>query len=136
MSLLPVKTCTCTQDKKQAAGTDYDGQSLFSFRFPLKPSFGVSRSYGITLRRLRVNSSRVRTSNDEYVPVNNRHHTNWVDETRYRDKGYTHFIKNTAADFYCCWNFWPKIVRQCMRQSLLAMATISGTGLLIKAHQH
>ena len=30
MSLLPVKTCTCTQDKKQTAGTDYDGQSLCS----------------------------------------------------------------------------------------------------------
>ena len=105
MSLLPVKTCTCTQDKKQTAGTDYDGQSLCSFKFPLQPSFGVSRSYGITLRRLRVNSSRVRTSNGEYVPVKKRHHTNWVDETRYRDKGYTHLIKNTAADFYCCWNF-------------------------------
>ena len=97
MSLLPVKTCTCTQDKKQTAGTDYDGQSLCSFKFPLQPSFGVSRSYGITLRRLRVNSSRVRTSNGEYVPVNKRHHTNWVDETRYRDKGYTHLIKK-----YCC----------------------------------
>ena len=70
MSLLPVKTCTCTQDKKQTAGTDYDGQSLCSFKFPLQPSFGVSRSYRITLRRLRVNSSRVRTSNGEYVPVN------------------------------------------------------------------
>ena len=71
MSLLPVKTCTCTQDKKQTAGTDYDGQSLCSFKFPLQPSFGVSRSYRITLRRLRVNSSRVRTSNGEYVPVTN-----------------------------------------------------------------
>ena len=112
MSLLPVKTCRCTQDRKQTAGTiaervgaHYDGRSLCSFKFPLQPSFGVSRSYGITLRRLRVNSSRVRTSNDEYVPVNNRHHTNWVDETRYRDKGYTHLIKNTVTDFYCYWNF-------------------------------
>ena len=35
MSLLPVKTCTCTQDKKQTAGADYDGQSLCSFKFPL-----------------------------------------------------------------------------------------------------
>ena len=44
-------------------------------------------------------------------------------------------MKNIASDFNYCWNFLPKIGRQCMRQSLMAMATISGTGLFVKAHR-
>ena len=32
--------------------------------------------------------TRVRASNDEYVPVHKSHHTDWVNESRYRDKGH------------------------------------------------
>ena len=78
---------------KQRAPADkvsahYDGQSLSFFKFPLQPSFGASRSLGITLSRSGVNFSRVQGSNDEYVPVHKSHHTDWVNESRYRDKGH------------------------------------------------
>ena len=41
---------------------------------------------GSHMRRLGVNFSRVRASNDEYVPVHKSHHTDWVNESRYLDK--------------------------------------------------
>ena len=92
--MLPVKrVCEHKIKNKQRVPAEkvsahYDGQSLSSLKFPLQPSFGVSRSLGITLRRLGVNFSRVRASNDEYVPVHKSHHTDWVNESRYRDKGH------------------------------------------------